>query len=129
MIKNGLFTTHSPITRGEEPKPENQKSSKLAQRLKVISARLNNLLQARTEADKVYSNGYFENHYPKADKQVKNLLHEKVMLAHSRALNNDISPEEIKESAEPALLAPMELAHEEKEAKSKGVSITIAVGE
>lgn len=94
MISNGLFTTHSPISRGEEPTPERMKTNRLAQRLKVISARLNNLLKTREEADRVYSNGYFENHYPKADKQLKNLLHEKVMLAHSRALNDELDSDE-----------------------------------
>jgi hypothetical protein len=48
------------------------------------------LLEAREVADKVFSGGYFERHYPKADSLLKDLLHKKAMLAWSRAANDSI---------------------------------------
>jgi hypothetical protein len=47
------------------------------------------LLKVKKEADKVYSKGYFENHYPDADKHLKSMLHEKVMAAWSNSLNGN----------------------------------------
>lgn len=126
MIKNGLFTVHSPIQREEEPSPEKMKTSRIAKRLKILSARVNGLLKARETCDKVYSNGFFENHYPKADKRLKELLHEKCMLAHSRALNDDLAPEEVNDAAQAPVVVPQKEEPEERE--EKPISVTISVG-
>jgi hypothetical protein len=52
------------------------------------------LLEASKTADQVYANGYFERHYPEADKKMKSLLHDKVMAAWSNSDNDDEEHEE-----------------------------------
>ena len=93
---NTIFPTESPIkqldSEGQvEPVPMSRGehedySSKLL-------CKLHPLLQARMEADKVYSNGYFERNYKGADKKLKRLLHDRVTAAWANALNDE-DPEE-----------------------------------
>jgi len=41
------------------------------------------LMEARESLNKVHSEGYFENHYPKADKGLKEVLHNRTVKAIS----------------------------------------------
>jgi hypothetical protein len=89
--KHIIYPTHSPVDRlgGESlpaPLPMRENDYKIASAR--LLRKLSPLLRAREEADKVYSNGYFENHYPEADKKVKRLLHNRVMAAWANALND-----------------------------------------
>ena len=56
--------------------------------LERLAARLRPLLQAKKDINASHSQGYFENHYPDADKQLKELAHERVLSAldHARTL-------------------------------------------
>jgi hypothetical protein len=56
-------------------------------------------LEARAQANKVYSNSYFENHYPEADKDLKSKLDEKIMAAHSRLKSGDDEEEQEEQNA------------------------------
>jgi hypothetical protein len=76
------------------------------------------LLEVKKEADKNYSAGYFENHYPDADKKLKNLLHRKAMDAWANSLAKDVpgaDPDAAEEATEP-------------EHAPKTISITINLG-
>jgi hypothetical protein len=90
--KHIIFPTNSPVDRlggtsdAKEPYPCNSKLYK--ETSARLLRKLSPLLQARKEADKVYSKGYFENHYPEADKQAKRMLHSRVMNAWANALND-----------------------------------------
>lgn len=88
-----IFSVKSPVDQleaennHEEPKPLNSESyGQIAARM---LKKLSPLLQAREEADKVYSNGYFQRHYPGAEKKIKHLLHDRVMSAWANSLNDD----------------------------------------
>lgn len=63
------------------------------------------LLKVREDADRVYSNGYFENHYSEADKRLKGLLHEKVMAAWGNSLGKgSAAPKKKKDGSVPISL-------------------------
>ena len=96
-----IFPTNSPVhTLGgekvEAPKPISGALHALAK--KKHARRLQPLLEARKAAEKVYSKGYFENHYKDADKKLKSLLHEKVMDAWANSISDDDGYEEKEES-------------------------------
>lgn len=94
-IANGLFSSKSPIDMNKRREEPRRLRSKVAERIiKGLSNRLKRLLEARDEVNKVHSEGYFENHYPDADKELKGLLHDKVMTAHSRMRADDDYEEE-----------------------------------
>ena len=77
-----------------------------------LSNRIKPLLDAKHDIDKVWANGYFENHYPTADKLIKEIAHDRVLSAldHARSY---------------AAVAPKEESDDENE---KGVEITIRIG-
>ena len=52
------------------------------------------LMEARKNLNKIYSDGYFENHYPEADKDLKNHLHEQTMSSWTNAMNKEEKAEE-----------------------------------
>jgi len=89
---NSVFSVNSPVDQLEaekapDPKPLGYET------FKKLSARILNklgpLLHAREAADKVYSNGYFQRHYPGAEKKIKTLLDDHVMNAWSHSLGED----------------------------------------
>ena len=73
-----IFPTGSPVDRADGPLP-----IPMFQRgkLRRLARAQGDLLEARKILDKVYSNGYFGNHYPEAEKLLKNSLHERAMQA------------------------------------------------
>ena len=87
--KGIIFPTHSPVDvlggKSDVEEPMGHEAHTAARILRKVSP----LLEAREEADKVYSKGYFERAYPEADKKLKRLLHSKVMGAWANALNDD----------------------------------------
>jgi len=113
-----IFPVSSPIDRSfgstelKAPKPMSDEifDTKYKKMLKKVRP----LLEVKEEADKVYSNGYFENHYPEADKKLKSLLHEKAMDAWARSLSSKD--------------AKVEDEEEEEKAEKKAISITISLG-
>ena len=82
-----IFPTKSPVAFGQKKRPLRLSTMAAKFGLKTVHDRISELMHARKDVNKVHSEGYFENHYPEADGELKGLLHEKVMLAHSR-LNN-----------------------------------------
>lgn len=80
-----IFETKSPVDfiNGEKPEMPTIRPPKGS--LKRIAARCGPLLDAKHMLDKVYSNGYFENHYPDADRTLKGLLHKRAMDAWAQA--------------------------------------------
>ncbi len=99
-----IFSTRSPIDMLDKLKlPVGVPKGRLAQ----LAARLEPLLHNKKTLDKVYSKGYFENHYPEADKTLKRLLHKKAMDAWAHA--------------EDPMSQPVEQGH-------KGISLTINIG-
>ena len=79
-----IFGTKSPLDRFGGKKPKLVKRAKPG-RLMKLANKLGPLLKVKYELDKVYSNGYFENYYPDADKLLKGSLHEKAMEAWAHA--------------------------------------------
>lgn len=108
IITDHVFPTRTPIGFKEKRDPP-----KLAPRLAKrffdnMSQRIKPLMKVRDAMDKVYSKGYFENHYPEADSELKKTLHEEAMVAHNRL-------------REPAV-------EKEDENKSPSISITLNLG-
>lgn len=96
-----IFPTKSPVDRSggtsdvKTPNPiKRAKYRRLADRL---AKQIIPLLSSKRDVDQVYSNGYFENHYPEADKKLKRVLHDKVMADWANALNEDEDEDEEKE--------------------------------
>jgi len=72
-----IFPMKSPISNLE---PVEEKPTKRVGKLaKLAASRVTPLLKAREEVNDVYSDGYFESHYPQADKTLKGLLHDQVL--------------------------------------------------
>ena len=101
MQNHMIFPTHTPVDRQgggdpiEEPMPLDGKRYRTEEGR--LLKKLSPLVAAKNEADKVYSNGYFENHYPDADKKLKRMLHSRVMNAWANALNEHEREEEEKD--------------------------------
>lgn len=96
-----IFSAKSPLDRlaGAKPKPAKLKPGKL----QALAKRMGPLLETKSILDKVYSNGYFENHYPDADELLKKTLHDRAMQAwaHAKAFGkNDKEVESEDESGE-----------------------------
>lgn len=110
----GLFNAASPIEMGAGNEPEyNSKMPlfKLRKKLLTLGRRVGDVLRVREQLDKLYSNGYFQNHYPKADSSLKELMHQRAVSSISQMMNEE--------------------EEEEKEIKpeaSKGASIIINIG-
>jgi hypothetical protein len=87
-----IFSTKSPIKQldsegYDDPMPMSSSEHK-KQSAKLLS-KLQPLLQAKIETDKVYSDGYFERHYATADRKLKKLIHQRVMGAWSNAIDSE----------------------------------------
>ena len=80
-----IFETGSPVDRTQGDKPKRPGRSAPTGSIDKLCAQIEPLLQTKKVLDNVYSNGYFENHYPDADKKLKNLLHDRAMLAWAHA--------------------------------------------
>jgi hypothetical protein len=106
-----IFPTQSPVDRVFE-RPERPHVHSPRGRLSYLIDRSTPLLKAKKTLDKVYSNGYFETHYPDADKTLKGLLHERAMDAWSHAEHFCHDDEE----------------KEEKEEKKKSINVVINLG-
>jgi hypothetical protein len=94
-----VFPTGSPVALGQKKKPKLLSGRAADGRIRKLNGKLKSLLEARCEANKVYGDSYFENHYPLADKDMKTVLDKKVMTAHSR-LRAKGAPEESEEESE-----------------------------
>jgi hypothetical protein len=107
-----IFPTNSPVdvSGGEKVKaPKTLKRGLFERNSALRDRKFAPLLKAKEEADKVYSNGYFENHYKDADKTLKTMLHDKVMdaWANTNGYKKKKKEEDVKEG--------------------KGLSLTISV--
>lgn len=112
---NGLFSSNSPIETenigGPKQKPAKISAERAESRLAEISERSCSLIQARDQVNKVHSEGYFENHYKAADKKLKQLLHEKVLLAWKKMMNartNKKTKEEAQPESKPRVILTIE---------------------
>jgi len=86
---NTVYSAGSPIRHGQRKQPRLLPKKAADFKQKSLKDRLSPLLEAREQANKVYNATYFENHYPRADRDLKTKLHEKVMNAHSRLRAED----------------------------------------
>ena len=77
-VTNGLYTSETPIDRGEETEPVPAPP--------VRDAEIDDLMEVRAKLNKVHSEGYFENFYPKADKGLKEVLHNKAVQTASKLI-------------------------------------------
>jgi len=101
-----IYPTQSPINSLAGPPEETEEPEPM---IPKFSGRfMNKLLESRECLEKVYSNGYFQTHYPEADKNIKEFLHQKTMNSWARALEKDDSE-----------------GHEEKEGHSLTVVINV----
>ncbi len=79
-----IFETRSPVDQiAGSPKVPRKRAPK--GRLRALIDQTEPLLLAKKTLDKVYSNGYFENHYSRADTTLKGLLHKRAMDAWAHA--------------------------------------------
>ena len=102
---NGLFSSNSPIESegisGTKQKPAKVSAEKAECRLAEISERSHSLIHAREQVNKVHSEGYFENHYKDADKKLKKMLHEKVLLSWRKMISERVKNRKEKEEEAP----------------------------
>lgn len=87
--KHEIFPSKSPVSNidpvVEKPAPVSRRQyGRLAE---LAFSRIKPLMKTREALNKVYSDSYFENHYPEADKTLKGLLHNSTMDAWSNAEN------------------------------------------
>ena len=77
-----IFSTKTPVEfgRGDEAAPKTP-SSLSSEFFRLFSKRLKPVMKVRDAMDKVYSKGYFEQHYPDTDRQLKSLLHDEAQVA------------------------------------------------
>lgn len=80
-----IFGTGSPVDRVQGDKPKRPTRRPPEGSMEKLCAQIEPLLQTKKVLDKVYSNGYFENHYPDADEKLKGLLHERAMVSWALA--------------------------------------------
>jgi hypothetical protein len=78
-----IFDTKSPVEFGQKSKPRKLSKKVAATGLASLNELISPTLEVRKEMNEVYGSGYFENHYPDADKELKDNLHNKAMVAHS----------------------------------------------
>jgi hypothetical protein len=87
--KHEIFTARSPVDIvdpiKESPSPLPRK--KFGRLAEIAFSRIQPLVDSRDTLNKVYSKGYFENHYPEADRSLKELLHSQTMQAWANAEN------------------------------------------
>ena len=80
-----IFETGSPVDRLQGDKLKRPTRREPEGSIEKLCEQIEPLLQTKKTLDKVYSNGYFENHYPEADKKLKGLLHDRAMVAWAMA--------------------------------------------
>lgn len=95
--RQAIFPTGSPVKHGQKKKPQLLTDKEADKKLGKVGGRLWNLITARKEANEVYGDTYFENHYPDADRDMKTLIDKKLQLAHSRLLAKETKEEKEKE--------------------------------
>lgn len=85
-----IFPSNSPVTNLEPVKklPSILPRKKFGRLADLAMSRIKPLLKMREKIDKVHADGYFENHYPNADKKLKSLLHEQTLAAWGNAEND-----------------------------------------
>lgn len=95
-----IFPTRSPISSLAGP-PEETKTPPDEDFMPRYSGKfMSRLMEARKDLNKVYSEGYFENHYPEADKSLKQFLHERALASWAKALREKPEPEHEEEEHE-----------------------------
>jgi len=98
-----IFPTHSPVNSLAGP-PEETKTPPAEDFKPRFSGKfMQRLMESRADVNKIYSEGYFENHYPEADKQLKQFLHEKTMASWAKALSDNEETEHSEEQENPGL--------------------------
>lgn len=90
-----IFPTQSPISSLAGPPKETEEPETLPP--KFSGRFMKKLLESREDLEKVYSNGYFQTHYPEADKNLKEFLHEKTMNTWTKSLEKENDTPEPKE--------------------------------
>jgi len=87
-----IFPTRSPINSLAGPPEETKYAEEITP--KYSGRFMKKLLESKRDLDEVYSKGYFENHYPEADKQLKEFLHGKTMTSWAKTMKEEPSYEE-----------------------------------
>lgn len=82
--RNAIYSAGSPVPHGQRRQPRLITRKLADTKQRSLKERIEPLLEARKQVNKVYNSTYFENHYPVADRDLKTALNEKVMNAHSR---------------------------------------------
>lgn len=112
LVTDQIFPTKTPVPFKGKPRPPMRAASIADRFFNNLTRRIKPLMKVRDAMDKVYSKGYFENHYPEADEELKHVLHSEALEAHARLRATDNSDE-----------------HEErKEGLLGGLTININVG-
>lgn len=92
-----IFGTKSPVNSLAGPPRETDAPPSEDFKPRFSGRFMQRLMEDRESLDKIYSRGYFENHYPEADKQLKEFLHEKTMSSWAKTLTEDSEEPEEKE--------------------------------
>jgi len=85
--KHEISFMRSPVDRLDPPKLPSLLSGSTGRLAGLASSRADGLLAARDTLNKVYSDSYFENHYPDADRKLKRVLHDNTMKAWEETEN------------------------------------------
>ena len=96
---------------GQKQIPAKVSAEKAESRLAEISDKSHSLIHAREQVNKVHSEGYFENHYKEADRKLKKLLHEKVLLSWKRMISDRVKKkvkEEVQPESKPRIIITIE---------------------
>lgn len=111
-----IFPSNSPVTNLEPVTgtPTLMPRKKFGRMADGAYSRFKPLMKMRESLDKVHANGYFEQHYPEADKMLKRLLHEHTLDAWGNAANQS---SEVLSS----------IADDKKELGSKDKSISVTI--
>ena len=82
-----IYPTQSPINSLAGPPEETEEPEPM---IPKFSGRfMKRLLESREDLEKVYSNGYLQTHYPEADKNLKEFLHQQTMNSWAKALDKE----------------------------------------
>lgn len=99
--RQAIFPAGSPVAHGQKNPPKLLTDKEADKRLSKVDRKLWALVQARKDANEVYGDTYFENHYPLADRDLKTVIAKKVELAHSRLRAKETPEEKPKELPAP----------------------------
>ncbi len=94
FITDHIMPTKTPVPFRGKHTPMRMPSSLASRVFKRLTHRVKPMMKVRDAMDKVYSKGYFQNHYPDADGELKQTLHKEAMVAHSRLRAQEEAPEE-----------------------------------